>query len=84
MRERLERIRQGLGTREFAVCGAAPEWIIEQIEVRFEEMLVKLTPENEFTLVNEFVRGAARYISDQCGCECDTLGDALFALENNR
>ncbi len=84
MRQELKVIREGIRTRDPAICGAAPEWIVEQVEVRFEEMLASLTPENESVKVDDFARGAVRYISDQCGWECDTLGDALFSLVQNK
>jgi hypothetical protein len=80
MRPELKRIREGLRTRAPAICGIAPHWIIEQVQIRFDEMLASLTAENESAKIDEFARGAVRYIDDQCGCECDTLGDALFAL----
>lgn len=84
MRPELSKIRDGLRTRDPAICGTAPEWIIEQVQLRFDEMLVGLTPQNETAKVDDFARGAVRYIDDQCGSECDTLGDTLFKLVQNK
>jgi len=47
-------------------------------------MLASLTPVNERAQIEEFAQGAIRYIDDQCGSGCDTLGDALFALVSNK
>jgi hypothetical protein len=84
MRPEIKRIREGLRARDPAICGTAPRWIIEQVESRFDEMLAGLTAENGATKIEAFARGAIRYIDDQCGGECDTLGDTLFSLVTKR
>jgi len=84
MRQELDKLRAGLRTRDPAICGTAPAWIIQQVTARFDEMLASLTPVNERAQIEEFAQGAIRYIDDQCGSGCDTLGDALFALVSNK
>jgi hypothetical protein len=80
MREKLVSIQHDLQTRNPGVCGDAPEWIIQSIESRLEAVLADLKPVDEAERIKEFVLGAVHYIDDQCGHECDTLGDALYNL----
>jgi hypothetical protein len=80
MKERLARIRDDLHARNPVVCGDAPDWIIRSVESRLVAVLADLNPADETEKIEEFVLGAVRYIDDQCGHECDTLGDAIYKL----
>jgi hypothetical protein len=80
MQDRLAAIFRDLHSRNPLVCGSAPEWIIQQVECRLAAVLADLSPADQSEKIKEFVLGAVHYIDDQCGHECDTLGDALYKL----
>lgn len=82
VRERLSTLARCLHERDAQVCGEAPAWIIEKVASNADALLREEVGAEELPRrVSDFVLGAARFIADQCGSECDTLWSALASLE---
>ena len=55
----------------------APDWVREELLERIDTLLA-LEDGDQFEYTAAwFSRGAARYITDQCGSECDELLDDM-------
>jgi len=81
MRERLVNLARQLREYDKRICGDAPTWIVKAVASRLEAMLLELPGDEELRpRLEPFLQGAARYVTDQCGCECDMLLSALDSL----
>lgn len=80
LRPELVKLYNAIQVRDPSVCGSAPEGIVETIGTRLNALLNDPASSNECDDIEQFVRGAVRYIDDQCGSDGDVLGNKLFGL----
>ncbi|HEV7224698.1 MAG TPA: hypothetical protein VGN42_18450 [Pirellulales bacterium] len=73
----IDRIR----SRDGAICGNAPAWILEAVLECLQDAELKVRKgRNAREVAEDFYAGACRFVTDQCSDEADALLDAISRL----
>ncbi len=63
------------------VCNGCPGWIVSEVLIHLKELRSKSELSGFEDQVNQFVRGACRFIGDNAVTDCDELGNRVYALK---
>lgn len=84
VKEKIERLRDGLRDGDVDICGDSPKWIQDELLQRIETLLERASDEAFHAEAESFSIGAIRFVADRCGSECDTLVESLSGIAEGR
>lgn len=81
MQNEVVQLYRELASNDPRACGHAPRYVIEAVLDNLRDLAEDPDAPGDKERVSTFVRGAIRFVADECGAECDILLRRLSDLQ---